>query len=274
MSINSVTWKTNTAGIAVPTTSTPATDLLRLPDVSADRPFLNKGNSVFWSFLNMIGQGEAATQPQYWWFEDDKHTTVDTVKAAVASTSTTTVTVDGTSILPRSSVRNMNTNEVYYVSAVSAISGGSSLTIVRGAFGSTAVNIGDEDILITLATNLPEGADAGESIGSLPTKTENYVTVYSSTVKASDMQELSDMRYNVGKRADNYTKSMNWIMEQMDNQLRFGKKGVETLADGAVYATGGFRDLVGSAVTMTGIDTRAEWREMLLPPKDTDNNTQ
>lgn len=257
---NQVTWNTQSNGIAVPVTTTPATDLLRLPEVSADRPFLNTGNTVFWNLLNAIGAGESASQPRYDWFEDDKFSTMSTSNAGY-SDSVTTVVATSANILPRATVKVMRTGEIMYVSAVS----GASLTVIRGYFGTTAAAILADDVFIIMATNLPEGADAGDALGQLPERFENFVTVYSATVRATNMQELTDMRFNVGTKEDNYSRSYNWLMEQMDNQLRHGVKGMEEVSGRAIYSTGGITQLVNNSLAMGSNTSRADWRAALLP---------
>ena len=64
-------YRTQTAGIAVPTGDYDASDLLRIPEVDPTFHMLNDGTFMLWMLLAMFAKAEAQDQPRYDFFEDD-----------------------------------------------------------------------------------------------------------------------------------------------------------------------------------------------------------
>lgn len=246
MAIQRITWNTQATGIAVPLGSYSDSNLTRIPYVDSDRPYLNQGGAVFMKLLGMIPQGESIDQPRFEFFEDTKFETQVTTTAGI-SDSATTLAVSDYLVLDQMALYNQRTEEIVYVTAVSGLN----CTIERAWAGTTAAAVLEDDIWIILATNLPEGADANEGVVKTPTKDYNYVTFFSETISETDIQKMTNMRFNIGKMDSSYTDTVNKIMEQMDNTIRYGVRFAEARSDGTVYSTGGFKDRVGQEINIS-----------------------
>lgn len=244
-------WTTRTAGIQTPFGNYNATDLLRIPYISGEMPYLNQGSAVFWKILQTLPMGESVDQARFEFFSDTKFETQTTVNDVAGGGTNGAPDIDDTKlsvsdilVIPNMVLYNQRTEELVYVSAVAA--NGYDCTIERGWGGTAAAIMNVDDVLIVLGANLPEGANANSGIVKLPTKDYNYCSFFSETISETDVQKMANMRNNVGKIASSYTDTYNKMIEQMDNLLRFGVRFAEARAAGTVYFTGGFKSTCGN----------------------------
>jgi hypothetical protein len=125
------------------------------------------------------------------------------------------------------------------------------LTITRGYAGTTAAAVLDEDKWIILVTNLPEGASYNDGVIKLPTKDYNFISFFSESVSETDIQKMANMRDSIGKVAHAYSDHYLKLVEQMNNQLLFGVRFVDTAhSDGRIYHCGGFVDRVSQNINV------------------------
>jgi len=252
MAVLQVPWTTQTTGIEASIGAFNQTDLLRIPYVASEMPYLNTGSAVFWKLLGMLPMGDAVDQPRFEFFTDTKFETQ--VKSTAGTDNlAVTILVDDYLILPNMALYNQRTEEIVYVTAVNGLS----LTVERG-WGSVAAATLTDDVWIILATNLPEGADANDGVVKTPTKDYNYVTFFSESLSETDVQKMTKMRNEVGKVKSSYTDTYAKLIEQMDNTLRFGVRHADTRTEGTVYSTGGFKSTVGNTIDIAfGADYQA-----------------
>jgi hypothetical protein len=257
-------FNTQTSGIAVPTGAYDATDLLRIPDVDPMFHMLNDGSALFYRILNMLAKDAPATEPRFEFFEDDKYPVRTTVNGAVASTTEETVTFTDAIFAVNSLAYNKTTGECMLVNTDNATVGEYECT--RGVQGTTAANIGDGDEIILIGTALPEGADANGGIAILPTKDYSFVSFFSQGCNSTDVQELTDMLNGAGQLNNEFRKQTLFLMEQMDQHIRWSSRYSEAHSDGQMYYTGGFNDRVTTNdISWTGTLT---WEDF-----NTDMNT-
>lgn len=236
-------FNTQTTGITVGdgSFSQTTTQLLRIADVDPQFNMLNDGSSLFYRMMAMLATEEAATQPRYEFFADDKYATRTTVNyQAGYDAAATSIKVDDAIGVVNGVLYNVRTGEAMYITAVSD----TDLTVVRGHQGTTAAAIVDGDTLLALGAFLPEGADANGGIFQLPTMDWNYVSFYSQGVSATDVQDLTAMLNGAGQSAGEFRKQTQNLMEQMDNDLRWSTRSYAAVSNGRVYHTNGFNSWV------------------------------
>jgi hypothetical protein len=253
MAVLQIPWTTQTTGIAASIGAFDQTDLLRIPYVASEMPYLNNGSAVFWKLLGMLPMGEAVDQPRFEFFTDTKFET-QVKGTSILDAVETALLVDDYLILANMALYNQRTEEIVYVTAVSGLT----CTVERGWAGTTAAATAVDDVWIILATNLPEGADANDGVVKLPTKDYNYITFFSETISETDVQKMTNMRNNIGKIKSSYTDTYAKLIEQMDNTLRYGVRFAEERSEGTVYSTGGFKSTVGNVIDIAnGADYQA-----------------
>ena len=260
MALITMPMNTQTAGIAVPTGTYDASDLLRIPEVDPNFYYQQRGN-VFFKLLQLIAGNESVNQPRNEFFNDDKFETVVTSSAAY-TTETTIVINESNAVAPRTVLFNTTTEEAIYVTAVS----GATLTVVRAHQGTSIADIATTEKLVVLETSLPEGADAGEGIAKLPTKDYSVVSFYSETLNGTDLQEATTMLNNAGQISGQMADYTYKLLEQMDNSIRWSTRDIDTTTDasGTLYYTGGFNSTVTTNdVALSGTLTWQDFNDEL-----------
>jgi hypothetical protein len=238
-------FNTQTSGIAVSTGAYDQVDLLRIPDVDPMFHMLNDGSALFYRMLSMLAKDEAATQPRFEFFEDDKYPVRTTVASVTsgggpADTELEAVLTDGLATV-NSVIYNKTNGEALLVTAVT---GGTTITADRGHQGTTKGTVAADDELILIGAALPEGADANGGIAILPTKDYSFVSFFSQGCNATDVQEITDMLNQTGQLPREISKQTLFLMEQMDQHIRWSSRFSESHTDGQLYYTGGFNDRV------------------------------
>ena len=237
LAFNSTTgrFNTQTSGIEVGdgAFSQSATQLLRVADVDPQFNMLNDGSSLFYRLLSMLSTEEAASQPRYEFFEDDKYATRTTIGTVSSSTS---IILDDAIAIVNTVLYNIRTGEAMLVTAVS----GATCTIEREYQGTTEVALAEDDVVLLLGARLPEGGDANGGIAQLPTMGWNYVSFYSQGLSVTDVQDLSEMLNGSGQSSNEFRKQTMNLMEQMDNDLRWGTRSYDAATGGRIYHTNGF----------------------------------
>ena len=242
-------FSTQTSGVAVSTGAYNQTDLLRIPDVDPMFHMLNDGSALFYRLLSMLAKEEPASQPRFEFFEDDKYSVRSTVNGAVA--------IDGTTVVLNDALAAVNT--VLYLPAteeailVTADGGSGSYTVSRGHQGTTAAAIADAAEVILIGASLPEGADANGGIAILPTKDYNFTSFFSQGCNATDVQQLTDMLNGTAQLDNEFRKQTLFLMEQIDQHIRWSSRNSAAHANGQLYYTGGFNNRVTTNdISLTG----------------------
>jgi hypothetical protein len=271
-------FNTRMSGIAVPALGTAGSDLLRINEVDPMFTNLNDGSALLYRMLSMYRKDTPSTQPQYWFFEDDQYAVKTTVVSEVAADGTSMVLTDAIAV-KGSVVFFPATNDYVLVTAVS----GATCTIERDHMGTTAAIIGAGAEAVLLGATLAERGNANAGISSLPTKVDNYISFYSQSVEASDLQEVTNMLNGVGQINGEFAKMTLHIMRQADFALRHSRgKLVSTLASaddgGAAYYTKGFEQYVTTdaelpATGMTWYDLNEQFNDAFLPTNSSPTKT-
>lgn len=233
-------FNTQTAGVAVSTGAFGQTDLLRIPDVDPMFHMLNDGSSLFYRMLSMLAKEEAATQPRFEFFEDDKYPIRTLVNGGIDAV-TTTLVLDDALAFDNTVIYLPQTNEAILVTDSSSAP---SYTVTRGHQGTTAAVIADNAEVILIGATLPEGADANGGIAILPTKDYNFTSFFSQGCNATDIQQLTDMLNGTAQMDNEFRKQTLFLMEQIDQHIRYSSRNSASHADGQLYYTGGFNDRV------------------------------
>jgi hypothetical protein len=257
---------TRTTGITVPNLGTVGNDLLRINDVDPTFVMLNDGTAMFHKLLSMWGADAPATQPQYHFFNDDIYaikTTLNDADGMVAGD--TSMVVDDAIGVAGTVIAIPKTGELCLITAVS----GSTWTITRGYQGTTAAAIADGDEIVLLGGVLEEYGSAKGGIVQFPTSVDNYVSFFSQSVNASNLQEVTDMLNGVGKTSGEFAKTTLWLTRQIDMMLRYSKGAIDTNFNGTgktAYFTKGFEQYVTTNVEIPSVGLTWEALNTLFNP--------
>ena len=235
---------TQTSGIAVPTGTYDASDLLRIPEVDPTFHWLNDGTFVFYMLMSMFAKGEAQTQPRYEFFEDDLYPVRTTFVGAHAADATTAIVLASGIASANTNMFIPRTGEIIRCTSLS----GATMVITRGHRGTTAAAILAGDDVFLMGQDLPEGADANLGVSQLPTKDWNAISFYSTGWRVTDVQDVSNMLNGTGQMARENRQQTIKMMREMDADLRWGARNVDTTtsANGTLYYTDGFNSRVST----------------------------
>ena len=150
---------------------------------------------------------------------------------------------------------------------ISVSSGGSSFTIAsggRGQFGTAAMALADDGVVIFLRGNIGEGGDAANPIITLPTMKFNYVEGVSTTYGVTDIFEETDTYANANKLQDQRPLKMKDHMEEWEKRIHYGIRGVQDTGARPYRSMGGlYNQYIATTIeTVTAAPetfTQAEW---------------
>lgn len=238
-------YRTQTAGIAVPTDTYDASDLLRIPEVDPTFHMLNDGTFMLYMIYAMYAKGQASEQPRYEFFEDDLYPVRAKFVGAHAADDTTALVLDNGIASANTNIFIPRTGEIIRVTTVS---GATLSTVSRGHRGTTAAAIVAGDDAFLIGQDLPEGANANLGVSQLPTKDWNAISFYSTGWKVTDVQEVTNMLNGVGQLSRENRQQTIKMMREIDADLRWGKRDVDTTtsSDGTLYYTDGFYNRVST----------------------------
>lgn len=197
---------------------------------------------------------------KYEWIEDEDFALETTLGAAVADTSTTSLT------LAAGDVGKVNEGMILLVDdeqmRVTATTGSSPITVARGWGGTTAATHSDGAAVLVVGRVHEEGADAPSAIYSYPTMPYNYVQEITDTIKLSEIEQAIQ-RYGIDNAVEFETqKRTRELMRLVERQCFYGKRvafdsgvpgsfgGLETFIPAANIV-----DASGGALTTTHINT-------------------
>ena len=257
MAIINANFTTQSTGIAVPVPGTVGNDLLRVNDVNPDFNMLNSEDSVLYRLLALMAREEDATQPQFWYFEDDLNAVTDTVNGALIDSATTLV-MDNSLLAKGQVVFNPTTNEAMLVTTATSAP---SYTVERGYMGTTAGAVADGALLAILPAVLEDGGAPKDWIGNLPTKKDQFVSFVSQAIKSTDLQEATQMLNSAGQLSAQYAKCTTDLMRKMNLLIRHSKKSLDAgfaggVTTNAAYHMDGLEQLIttNTELPITGLD--------------------
>ena len=271
------TFTSQYSGVAVPELGTVGDDLLRINDVDEDFSFLNDGASILYRMLTMYNKLPSATQPQYWFFEDDQYEVKTTLASAYTAAGGLTITLTDAIAVAGSVLFVPSTSDKYLVTAVT----GAACTVEEDYMGTTASDIADGAEVWLLGTTLDEGGAAKGGIANLPTKVDNYISFFSNTIQATDVQEMTEMVNGVGQLSREYAMTTLWVMRQMDQALRHSGgllDAVMAAGTGPAYYTKGLDQYITTdaelpATGMSWYDLNEAFGNSFLPTNSSPEKT-
>ncbi|UCE50138.1 MAG: DUF5309 family protein [Phycisphaerales bacterium] len=209
---------------------------------------------------------ESCDDPQIHWWEETNTVGVATVNGALTSGATTCV-VDAASgdtggalqFLP-GDLLLVDEDPTSYAAAnieivrVSAVASDTSMTIVRGAAGTTAAAIGDGAGLTRIGSMHEEGSGAPNTASSNPTKYTNYTQIFKTAYELTGTAEQTYFRTGDPLKNDQIRKSF-VHSEKIEQAMLFGIASEATGAGGQPERTmGGISEMVTSNRTVFAAD--------------------
>jgi hypothetical protein len=273
------TFSTRYTGIQVPALGTAGNDLLRINEVDPMFNLLNDGSALLYRMMTMYRKDAPSTQMQYWFFEDDQYAVKTTVNGQVAADGTSIVLDDAIAV--KGSVLFFPATDDYAL--VTAVSG-ATCTAERNYMGATGAIIADGAEVVLIGATLAEGGNANAGISQLPTKVDNYISLFSQSVSATDVQEVTNMLNGVGQLNGEFSKMTLHVMRQADFALRHSKGLLDTGLASATdtskpaYYTKGFEQYVTTNAAlpsegMTWYDFNEQFNDAFLPTNSSPSKT-
>jgi flagellar hook-basal body complex protein FliE len=180
------------------------------------------GNSPLNSMLAMTGS-EATDDPSYKNFRDELPNRALTVNGAVASASTTTLTVDAGNdnlfAVAGSIIVNAQTGEVMRTTADASATG----LVVERNIGGTNHQIADGADLFIAGTAYEEGANSPTGVSFDATVSENFTQIFRTAFTVTETLRATNLR--TGDKEDEMaTKALKMHMMDIERAMFFGKK--------------------------------------------------
>jgi len=245
------TFLTDTTGMAAPET---VWNIFRNPDIDNRLRELNVYGPVYYKVLEMLSEEEDAKQARFDWSEDDVPARTTAINNAAGYTaSDTSIVVDDATIFVAGHVcRSMTHNELILITAVNDTT--NTLTVSRGYAGSTADILSDNEVLLDLGYMLGENGSAPAARGKIASEEYNYIEMKSRTFAISELQNTTDMRYNIGTIPRETLEKAFSIRRDFATALLYSRRAKTTdYAGNTAYSTGGFYQFA----TSNGLTTAA-----------------
>ena len=129
--------------------------------------------------LSLVGYGEAVTQVEHAWFEDEMYADETTATAEALAAATTLAVADGTIFEPKHVIKAGE--EFLLVTAVN----GNNLTVTRGYAGTAAADIASGDKVEFQFVEGVEGADARKARFKARKRQSNLTQIFDETISIS-----------------------------------------------------------------------------------------
>lgn len=180
------------------------------------------GNSPLNAMLAMTGS-EATDDPSYKNFRDELPNRALTVNGAVASASTTAITVDAGNdnlfAVAGSIIVNAQTGEVMRTTADASATG----LVVERNIGGTNHQIADGADLFIAGTAYEEGANSPTGVSFDATVSENFTQIFRTAFTVTETLRATNLR--TGDKEDEMaTKALKMHMMDIERAMFFGKK--------------------------------------------------
>lgn len=190
------------------------------------------------------------------WFEENHLTGSTTVNGAVASTSTTSVVLtDASSYPPGVILMNQTTGEYWFATAIV----GNTVTIVRGFAGSTAVNIGNADVVQRIGTAQEEGSSAPIAITNLGYPLYNYTQIFRNTWNVTGTAQAVEY-YTGDQTAKTQRDCALFHGEDIERAMLFGRRSLGVKNSNPFRTMNGLDAQITTNVTAAGGTT--SWTQL------------
>ncbi len=267
---------TQFTGIAVPGLGTAGSDLLRINELDPNFAYLNDGTALLYRIMTMFNKDTPSMQPQYWFFNDDQLLVKTTAAEAISDVVLDFDLADAIAVVGVVII-NINTDEIMLVTAVSGVN----VTVTRAYQGTTAAAITLGDEIALLGSTLEEFGAVKGGITNIPSKVDNYISMFSQSVNSSDLQEVTDMLNGVGQIGGEFNKMTTWLMRQMDYALRHSRGYLDTNFNGTgktAYYTKGLDQYLTTTANIpasggTWYDFNAAFNDAFLPTNSSPQKT-
>lgn len=205
------------------------------------------GNAPLNALLSM-GSSEATDDPEYKNFRDELPDRKLKVNGAVASTSTTAITVDASAdnkyAVNGAILVNATTGEVMRVTADTTAT---TLAVVRN-IGGTSHQIADNAELFVAGFAAAENADVGTAITFDATVASNYTQIFRTAFGVSNTLKSTYLRTG-DKEDEAMTKALKLHMSDIERAMLFGIKAEENGSSAAPRRyTGGLTTSISSVI--------------------------
>jgi len=180
------------------------------------------GNAPLNALLSMTSS-ESTDDPEYKNFRDELPDRKLTVNGAVASTSTTSITIDAGNdnlfAVKGTMIVNASTGEVMRCTADSTATG---LTVERN-IGGTSHQIADNAELFIAGTAFEEGATSPTGVSFDASVASNFTQIFRTAFKVTETLRATNLR--TGDKEDEMaTKALKLHMQDIERAMFFGKK--------------------------------------------------
>lgn len=208
------------------------------------------GNAPLNAMLSM-GSSESTDDPEYKNFRDELPDRVLTVNGAVASTSTTSVTIDAGDdnkfAINGAIIINQTTGEVMHATADTTAT---TLTVARN-IGGTSHQIADNAVLFIAGYAAAEGASSPTAISFDASVVSNFTQIFRTAFQVSNT--LSSTFLRTGDKMDeSMTKALKLHMSDIERAMFFGAKAESNGSSSApTRYTGGLINSLTNVVDIT-----------------------
>ena len=232
----------------------------RVDDLDEQQVFLNNMDASFYRLLEILNRRDAdASQPKFQWFRNDVPQIETRINYASGySSSDTTITVDDATVATPNMVALVKRTEELI--KITSIASTSSLEIERGYANTPAAALVDDDELICLIPALSEKGTANLANGKLPVYDWNYVGFFSIKAQVTELQNATEMRYNIDFPTQVQEKYFQ-LRREINNALLWSKRHVEEDAvNGRTYHFNGvMRQVKTNVLDLSRTDGLLTW---------------
>jgi len=206
-----------------------------------DRDIMDAGFIVFFNRLPM----KATKGEQFKWDIDQYLPSSDTLSAAVASTTQTTIPVSNPSYYNTNQAwQNTRTLEVVGITGVNI--GTSNLTVTRGLGTTSAANMNSGDTLVRLGTYVGENSTRQTFQSTIPTEVSNYCQQMRMDLSLSE-RDIKREFENDSELPMQQFKILQEFRMDMDRTFLFMQQGRGTDSSGDDYTTtDGLKSIISS----------------------------
>lgn len=199
--------------------------------------------------------------PEFNWWEETLDMQTLTVNGAVASTSEETVTVDANFTRHKAGdlFYNQNTDEVLRVLSITS---DTVAELARGAANTTAVNIGDNDVLVFMGSAYREGAPRGTGTSYNPSKVYNYTQIFREPIEWTRTAMKTRLRYTTDIMKEDRRRASHKHSVGIERAFWLGQRYETTESNQPLRYTGGVLSFIDAANKVTLSDGSVDADEL------------
>ena len=234
-------------------------DILRVQDIDDSAMWSlwsEERNALLYRLMSIMRKGSPVHDPTHTYIENDKPPIYIELKSTMdaGSGEKEDIEYDENVLVKNTMLVDEETGEWFIVSNdPSAESTHWKAHITRGYQGTTAgLQLDAGKVLRVGLSMLPEGADHNNGFTHQPTTAEQYATFFSESVGITDVQLNSRTLFGIHSLSDQEKITLLRCMEQMDTQLRFGKKNRTGTGPANEYTSDGFTQKADNDITLSG----------------------